>query len=187
MLRLKISRHFLLLLVLASLGRPRAARATAGMAEWDLYTPGSNVVCHSDPFIAQHGTCLRPADKTPGVIADQTVFVARIEWWQYFPGYVVGKAQKGFFVFNEASKAVVWCDTEEALTGRLKTLALGQPLTRRLTPGDGWQLTWAPAMRQGLERLKKSDEYQKMSAEQKQAIERQLESYKVPDIKPIAP
>jgi hypothetical protein len=182
-----MSRVILLSAVLASLGQPRTARATAGMAEWDLPSPGSNVVCHSDPFIAQHGTCLRPADKTSGVIADQTVFVAQIEWWQYFPGYVVGKAQKGFFVFNEASKAVVFCESEEALTGRLKTLALAQPLTRRLTPQDGWQLTWAPVMRQGLERLKKSEEYQKMSAEQKQAIERQLESYQAPDIKPIAP
>ncbi len=187
MLKRKVSRLILLLVVLAGLEWPRGAWATAGMAEWELMTPGTNVICHCDPFIAQHGTCLRPADKKPGVIADETVFVSRIEWWQYFPGHVVGKARKGFFIFNESAKSVVYYETEALLTARLKTLALGQPNTRRLTPRDGWQLTWAPVMRAGLERLKNSPEYEQMSAEKKQALERQLDSYQVPDIKPTAP
>jgi len=186
-LQLNTARLFLLLTVLAGLWRPHPAMATVGMAEWDLKTPGTNVVCHTDPFIAQHGTCLRPADKKPGVIADETVYVSHLEWWQYFKGQVIGKARRVFFVFHETSKAVGYFDTEAGLQARLKQLHLGPPLTRRLTPADGWQLTWAPVMRQGLERLKKSQEYKQMSDAQKQAIEKQLEQYKVPDIRPASP
>lgn len=160
--------------------------AGVGMAEWDLKTPGTNVVCHTDPFIAQHGTCLRPAEKKPGVIADETVYVSRIEWWQYFKGHVIGKAQRGFFVFNETSKAVGYVDTEAGLQARLQQLRLDQPLTRRLTSADGWQLVWAPVMRQGFERLKKSDEYKKMSDAQRKVLEKQIEQYKEPDIRPAS-
>lgn len=184
---LKFSLVILWLVIVADIGRPRAAWATVGMAEWAVTTPGTNVICHADPFITQHGTCLRPADKAPGVVVADTVYVARIEWWQYFPGHVVGKAQKGFFVFNESSKTVVHSDTEAALKKQLKALAIGSPLTRRLTPQDGWQLTWGLAMRQRLEQLKKSEKYKAMSDGQKQALERQFESYKVPDIRPTSP
>jgi hypothetical protein len=184
--QLKTARLLLSLAALLGLWRPHPGMATVGMAEWDLKTPGTNVVCHADPFIAQHGTCLRPTDKKRGVTTDETVYVSRIEWWQYFKGHVVGKAQRGFFVFNETSKAVGYFDTEAGLQARLKQLHLDQPLTRRLTPADGWQLVWAPVMRQGLERLKKSDEYKKMSDAQRQAIEKQLEQYKEPDIRPTS-
>jgi hypothetical protein len=180
--RLLAMRFVLLVVVFVSLG-VREARGTVGMAEWDLKTPGTNVICHSDPFIERYGTCLRPADKTPG--ANETVYVAQIDWWQYFKGHVVGKAQRGFFVFNESTRAVRYFDTEEKVQAEIKKL--GGPLTRRLTPQDGWMLTWAPVMRQQLEKLKKSGEYQKMSDDQKWAIERQIEQYKEPDIKPTSP
>src|SRR5436189_6279484 len=117
---MKAARFNLLWVVVVGFCWPRAAQGTAGFAEWDLKTPGTNVICHSDPFIEKYGTCLRPADKTPGVIADQTAYVAQIEWWQYFKGHVVGRAQKGFFVFNESTRAVKYFDAEEKLQGEMK-------------------------------------------------------------------
>jgi hypothetical protein len=41
-------------------------------------------------------------------------------------------------------------------------------------------------MRQGLERLKKSDEYKKMSDAQRKVVEKQIEQYKEPDIRPAS-
>src|SRR4051812_23170055 len=76
--RLLATRFVLLWVVFVTVSGVRPARGTAGMAEWDLKTPGTNVICHSDPFIERYGTCLRPADKTPG--ANETVYVAQIDW-----------------------------------------------------------------------------------------------------------
>jgi hypothetical protein len=74
-------RGFLLVLALAAgwVGSPFRAWATAGLAEWDIQTPGTNTVCHSDPFIADHGTCLRSRDAKPGESSDPTIYVRHLE------------------------------------------------------------------------------------------------------------
>lgn len=161
--------------------------ATAGLAEWSVKTPGTNIVCHSDPYIESHGTCLRPSDEQLNKNPAVTVYVSHIEWWQYFPGRVIGKAAKGFFIFDEVTKSVVFHATEMALRAELTKLPGVKPLTRPLTPQDGWALDWAPILRSNFEQLKKSDSYKAMSPAQKQQMEEQLKQYSLPDIKPTEP
>ncbi len=175
------------MLLLAAWCHPPAVLATAGLAEWEVRTPGTNVVCHSDPFISTHGTCLRPPDDKPGVATTETVYVSHIEWWQYFKGFVVGKAKKGFFVFDEASDKVTHHETEALWQARLKELSLDTPMTRRILPADGWKLSWGPVLRSQMEQRRKSDAYKAMSDAEKAAMEKQFEQLQEPDLRPVTP
>src|SRR5207302_2138003 len=60
--------------------------ATAGLAEWEIKTPGGNLISHVDPFIAANGTCLRSA-------RPEAIYVAHLDWWRYYRNAVVGKAK----------------------------------------------------------------------------------------------
>lgn len=161
--------------------------ATIGLAEWSLQTPGTNIVCQSDPFKETHGTCLRPSDEQLAKKPDVTVYVSHIEWWQYFPGRVIGKAAKGFFIFDEAPKTVVYHMAEADLRARLTQLSAGKPITRPLTPKDGWALNWVPFLRSNFEQMKKTDAYKNMSAAQKKQMEEQMKEYPLPDTRPTDP
>ena len=160
--------------------------ARAGLAEWEVATPGGNVVCHADPYAEQHGTCLRAGDARGAAQPQPAIYVDHIEWWQYYRGYVVGKARGGFFVFREDSRQVMRFASEDAMRARVKSLAPGDPVTRPLTPADGWALTWAPIMKQRLAELKASGALDKMTPEQRKALEEQARSLSVPDIHPQA-
>jgi hypothetical protein len=176
-----------MMMMLLAWFRPTPALATIGLAEWEVRTPGTNIICHSDPFIATHDTCLRPPDDAPGVTASETIYVSHIEWWQYFKGYVVGKAKKGFFVFDETTRKVTHHETEALWQTRLKELSLDTPLTRRILPADGWKISWAPILRQQIEERRKSAAYQAMSDVEKAAMEKQFEQYREPDLRPVPP
>ena len=80
---------------------PRAF-ATAGVAEWSIQTPMGNEINHGDPFIGQYGTSIR----TAGAFDSDTPFVDRLQSWTFYLNYVVGQSEKGFFIFNEATKEV---------------------------------------------------------------------------------
>src|ERR1051326_1963720 len=86
--------------------------ATAGFAEWEIKTPGGNLISHVDPLIAANGTCLRSAQA-------KSVYVAHLEWWRYYRNAVAGKAQKGFFILDETSHAVTFFGSEAELNGAI--------------------------------------------------------------------
>lgn len=136
MMRMKL----LFLLTILMLSQALMSVATAGFAEWSLLTPGNHLIAHRDPFLAEHGTCLLSKPK-------KRVFVSHIQWWRYYPTHVVGKAEKGFFLFNELSEQVVYFETEAALVAKMKQLSLDKPLTERLTPADGWNQVWEPILK----------------------------------------
>lgn len=163
---------------------PFPTHATIGLAEWSVQTPGTNIVCHSDPYKESHGTCLRPSDDQIAKNPSVTVYISDIEWWQYFPGRVIGKAAKGCFIFDESPKTVGFHTSEADLRARLTQLSAGKPTTRPLTPKDGWALNWGPLLRNNYEQMKKTDAYKSMSSAQKQQIEEQMKEIIVPDIKP---
>ena len=98
---------------------------TAGLAEWEIRTPGGNLISHIDPLIARHGTCLRKADDTAGLVSErpEDVYVSHLEWWTYYPDHVVGKAHRGYFIFQERTRAVDGYPTERALTDALRRRA----------------------------------------------------------------
>jgi hypothetical protein len=131
---------FLFLIIFLMLWQPSISVATAGFAEWALLTPNNHLIAHADPFLAEYGTCLLSKSK-------KQVFVSHIQWWRYYPTYVVGKAEKGFFLFNESSEQVVYFETEAAFLAKIKQLSLDEPLTERLTPADGWNQVWEPILK----------------------------------------
>ena len=138
------SRACLLVLGVLILGWPRPARATAGLAEWEVYTPGGHVVSHSDVFKDQHGTCLRSdaqADR-----AQAQIFVSRLERWRYYPGLVAGQDERGYFVFDERTERVERAATESDLQGLLRARGVAEADSGWLTPDDGWQEAWFPFM-----------------------------------------
>ena len=113
--------------------------ATAGLAEWEIKTPGGNLISHVDPFIAANGTCLRSA-------LPETIYVAHLDWWRYYRNALVGKAKNGFFIFNETSHAVSFFASEADLNRAIAERRLGTPTADRMTPADGWRQVWEPLL-----------------------------------------
>lgn len=112
--------------------------ATAGFAEWEIKTPGGNLISRVDPFIATHGTCLRH-DGQP-----EAIYVSHLEWWRYYRGAVTGQAKLGLFLFDEINRTVRYFETREALAAAVRQRRLGAPTSAPLTPKDGWNQVWAP-------------------------------------------
>jgi hypothetical protein len=113
--------------------------ATAGFAEWEIKTPGGNLISHVDPFIAANGTCLRSS-------RPETIYVAHLEWWRYYRNAVAGKAKKGFFILDETSHRVSFFVSEAELKGAIAERQMGAPTAPQMTPEDGWRQVWGPLL-----------------------------------------
>mgnify|MGYP001814371545 FL=1 len=143
--------------VVAVLMIVKYASATIGFAEWQIQTPGNNLISHIDPLKERYSTCLRPADRAPGSIyeGELKVYVSHLRWWQYYNGYVVGKGNRGYFIFNEKSAAVEFFIRRDLLEKGITKRRLGNPTSKKMLPGDGWAMVWGP-------KLEKNDpEYKK--------------------------
>jgi hypothetical protein len=129
------------LVILVSLAVFAIAECAAGvgLAEWTIETPGKNRIADSDLF-ANQGVCLHRPAKAGGVLDNKAVCIPHIQWWIYFKGHVVGEAKQGFFLFDERSKKVQYFDSRANLDAGLKKLKLEKPLSKRLTPQDGWNI-----------------------------------------------
>jgi hypothetical protein len=126
--------------VILAVGSPAVARV--GLAEWEVETPGGHLVSHADPWVEQHGTCLRQrgGGNDPGILIDH------VEWWQYYPDHVAGKAQGGYFLLHEPTHAVSRHASEAALQAALRQRGVGSAISGRLTPADGWRQAWPPLL-----------------------------------------
>jgi hypothetical protein len=112
--------------------------ATAGLAEWEIKTPGGNFISHTDPWIAKHATCLRTGEK---------IQVSHLEWWRYHPNAVIaGKARQSFFLFDEAIRVVALFPDAERLEAALSSRRIGPPVAAAMTPADGWRQVWGPIL-----------------------------------------
>jgi hypothetical protein len=78
----------------------------------------------------------------PKISPPKRVYVEQLECWQYYPRYVVGKTGDKLFVFKESTHTVRYFITENELSGEIKRKGLGQPVSERKTPADGWNETW---------------------------------------------
>jgi hypothetical protein len=129
--------------------------ATAGFAEWEIETPGGNTIGSMDPYKLHHGTCL--LEGKPGTHGRADVIIPGIEWWQYWNGRILGQNAKGYFLFDEKSKAVTWFDTERDLRNTLPgDVTAGTP-SKRMTPDDGYDQVWRPIYRERCKNLRKDD------------------------------
>ena len=122
------------------------AFATAGLAEWEIKTPGANLISHVDPYIAANGTCLRGT-------RPEAIYVAHLEWWRYYQNVVIGKAKKGFFIFGEISHAVSFFASESDLNGAIVHRQIGSPIAAQMTPSDGWRQVWGPLLLESCKQL----------------------------------
>jgi len=138
---MKIFALNLAVLLLATLSENHAI-ATVGLAEWEIKTPGGHLISHIDPIKERYSTCLRKPDKTPGLINQPEVYVSHLKWWQYYNGYVIGKGNKGYFIFNERSKKTEFFGTRTLLEQTIETRRLGSSRSKKMTPGDGWEMAW---------------------------------------------
>ena len=134
-----------LALLLSALAAARCF-ATAGLAEWEIKTPGGNLISAVDPFITAHGTCLRS-------IQPDAIYVSQLEWWRYYRGAVAGKAKLGFFLFSETNRTVRLFVTREALSAAIRERRLGAPASAQMTPNDGWYQVWAPVFERRCQQL----------------------------------
>ena len=161
-----------------------AARATIGLAEWSVSTPGAHLVCSQDPFKAEHGVCLRTSDKS-GQGEVGRVWVSKIQWWQYYKGAVAGECARGHFLFEEKSHQLSYVPTEVALKSLIKGLPAPKPLTRRITPEDGWKLANGPFLRALIEQRRRSPEFKQLSKAQQSALDHEAQRLNPPDLRPL--
>ena len=111
------------------------AHATAGLAEWEVKTPGGHFICHTDPYLEKFKVWLSSDCQS------EQAFIERIQSWRYYDGFVLGEAAQGKFVFDEAKHEAVWLRagvTFEAEVSKRKLEAISE----WLTPGDGYVEGW---------------------------------------------
>lgn len=131
-----------------------AVMATAGLAEWEIRTPGGNLISSIDPLKSSYGICLRKADQTQGLISTNPadIYVSHLEWWNYYKGYVAGKG-KQYFLFNEKTRKAQFFATEPQMLQTINVRGLGTPISKRLTAQDGWNQTWSGIYRENCKRM----------------------------------
>lgn len=118
--------------------------ATVGLAEWAVYTPGRNMITHSDSWMDVCGAiCLKADDSLPSPQRDQ-LYVKSLLRWRYYKNRVAGQSRAGFFLFNEVTKQVTHYKTEVALLQAIKQQQIGAPISKWLVGQDGWDESWAP-------------------------------------------
>ena len=127
---------------------PQSSRASVGLAEWQVSTPGGNLILHADGWKETYGDCLKADDRDAMLPASQRdqVYVSHLRRWRYYQGYIAGERQQGFFLFNEVSKQVTAFSNEQALSQAIANKGLGQPKSNWLTSQDGWAEAWFPEM-----------------------------------------
>ena len=129
--------------------------------------------------------CLRRLTMTPPALlrrwaAAFCIYVEELEWWQYYPGHVVGKGRGGLFVFSEATHAVRYFKGAEggaAQRCHARTAPGGRYLPRK-TPADGWNEAWMPLIRERCRQFEKdSGGTSHTSEEVKAAMRRYCDRY----------
>ncbi|MBM0744944.1 hypothetical protein JOY44_25835 (plasmid) [Phormidium sp. CLA17] len=135
-------------LVLSLTFTPQSSRASIGLAEWQVSTPGGNLILHADGWKETYGDCLKADDADVTLPPSQhgQVYVSHLRRWQYYQGYIAGESQTGFFLFNEVSKQVTAFGNELALSQEIADKKLGKPKSNWLTSQDGWTEAWFPEM-----------------------------------------
>jgi len=121
-----------------------SAFATAGFAEWEVYTPGGHMISHSDLWKDEHGDCLR-SDAQPDA-GDARIFVSHLERWRYYPGHVAGLSTDGWFLFDETTETLRRFVSESRLESALTNARVDAPISGWLTGADGWREAWFPFM-----------------------------------------
>jgi hypothetical protein len=109
---LKVIRFITLTLIMLLLCFQSAAWATIGIAEWENSTPGGNKIGNNDGLRGNVHTA---------IYSDySTVYVKNVQEYGFYTGAIVGKADQGFFLFNERTKEVNYFPNQEQLCSQVK-------------------------------------------------------------------
>jgi hypothetical protein len=152
-----------ILFVIVVLFKYQVGLATIGVAEWQLVTPGGYKISHSDPWKAKHGTCLKQEN-------GDKIYISKIDWWQYYEQHIIGKNKAHYFIFNERNQQVILIDSEKRFIKKIHNL--GNPISKKMLPYDGWNLIWQYKLAQI--RLKERN----LDQNHKRMFERTLRQYK---------
>ncbi len=117
--------------------------ATVGLAEWAVYTPGKNMITHSDDWNSCGSICLKADDLLPSPQSTQ-LYVKSLSRWQYYQNIVAGEAKTGFFIFDETSKKVTYYKTEASMLQAIASQQRGLPISKWLDAQDAWTESWGP-------------------------------------------
>ena len=129
-----------LVVALLLLVRAMPLQGRAGVAEWEVYTPGGHLISDTDSQDPNLVPCLR-TDIKPGASRSR-ILVAGLRRWRYHPDHVVGESKAGYFLMNESTGELIWPSSESEFEKALDDL--GQPESRWMTPTDGWREAWFP-------------------------------------------
>lgn len=109
---LRVTRFIILIFIMLLLCCQSAALATIGIAEWENTTPGGNKIGNNDAL---------PSNVRTAIYRDySTIYVKNVEEYGFYTGAIVGKAEQGFFLFNEITKEVNYFPTQERLCSKVK-------------------------------------------------------------------
>ncbi len=133
---------FVLALLNASLPLP-TAEATAGFAEWEVVTPGRNIIDGSDAIDDDKRPALCRGQFNPSShrLDHDEIIIPRLRRWRYFNGIIAGESKNFYFLFTESNKEFVKFDSETELSSELERRKLA-PMTDWITPGDAWRESW---------------------------------------------
>jgi hypothetical protein len=112
---------------------PQESYAVLG-SDWNVRTPGGNIVHGGDRCDRYGGVCLTDFES-------RTVYVSHIRRWRYYTddagaAYVIGEREQGWFIFHEASQQTQYFSDNARWQEAQKALAFGKPETKWITPKD---------------------------------------------------
>jgi hypothetical protein len=111
-LKLKVIRFITLMFIMLLLCFQSAAWATIGIGEWENSTPGGNKIGNNDGL---------PSKVHTAIYKDySTIYVKNVQEYGFYTGAIIGKADQGFFLFNERTKEVNYFPNQEQLCSKVK-------------------------------------------------------------------
>ena len=152
--------------------------ASIGLGEWTIETPGKNQIAKTDQ-LGKRGVCLHRPFKN-GQLEEKDVLVTQIRWWSYGQKHVVGKAKKGYFVFDEKSASTQFYKRHKEFDAATKALKIDAAEGSRLTAQDGWNIgVGKPLMeiyQKQIEELKKgTGQFKKLDPSERESLRKTLE------------
>lgn len=108
---------------------PLAVWGTPGFAEWEDSTPGGNNIGNNDIVPGDVGTAIYSKDYSIDGPDYIKVYVQHISDYGFYDGAIIGKARKGFFLFNEDNKNVIYFANKQQLCAKVKQQGLNSVKT----------------------------------------------------------
>lgn len=96
---------------------------------WEDFTPSRNYYLSNNyrlyPSVTEDvGIAIHTKDYPPDAPGSIKIYVQNINEYGFYDGVIIGKAKKGFFLFNEGNKTVVYFSNKQQLCAKVKQQGL---------------------------------------------------------------